>query len=219
MAKFCEKCGTQIEDDARVCGNCGSFVEPDSSKMNPSDILKNVDGESVKKITESVKKFLPAIAAVIVLIFIVGALANSGYKGTVKKIFKSLENANEKTLISCVSDFELDWYYDGDKAERKDDVKDKLEDRKDYLEEYYGKNFKIKYKIIESEKLSDDDFEEYLEYLEDYTDYSTKKIKAVRDVEVEVTIKGSEDEDTEEYSLRLIKEGGKWKILSHEQVL
>jgi len=34
---ICKKCGTQLEEDALFCGNCGSKVEPDSAKATVED--------------------------------------------------------------------------------------------------------------------------------------------------------------------------------------
>ena len=40
--KYCEKCGTQLEDDVQFCPNCGNNTKKDGFSDNLSSDLKNI---------------------------------------------------------------------------------------------------------------------------------------------------------------------------------
>ena len=51
MAKFCQKCGTELNSDDTFCSNCGEAVNKDSSNTNTNrTVTNNGSGQSKSKI-------------------------------------------------------------------------------------------------------------------------------------------------------------------------
>ena len=94
---------------------------------------------------------------------------------------------------------------------------DKLDDMKEDLEDEYGKNIKISYKILDKEKIDKDDLKEVQEDLEDeYEDAKKNKVNVTDGykLSVKLTIKGKDDKDSDTVTMKIYKIGGKWCMLS-----
>ena len=101
--------------------------------------------------------------------------------------------------------------YDSDD---KDDLKETLENKLEDLEDAYGKNVKISYKIIHKEKIDKDDLEDFQDKLRDAYDDAKKsqtKVSSGYKLSVLVTIKGKDDSNTyTDESVYVYKVGGTW---------
>ena len=97
---------------------------------------------------------------------------------------------------------EMDEYVD------QEDMDDMLES----LEEEYGKNIKISYKILDKEKIEKDDLEDVQEKIEKYYDEKVK-VSAGYKVTVKSTVKGKEDSETDTDTMSVYKIDGKWYLL------
>ncbi|MBN2156748.1 MAG: TM2 domain-containing protein [Candidatus Lokiarchaeota archaeon] len=71
MTKYCQKCGTALDDDAEFCENCGS-QQIRSSKPEPQNITVNVN--NVAQVNAGIAGFQPSpkskIVALILWIFL-----------------------------------------------------------------------------------------------------------------------------------------------------
>lgn len=79
---FCPKCGTQLPDGSRFCGNCGTQFGADGQAVAGTNVVMNsvaaVAGGKNKKIIIGAA----VVALVIIVAIIVGIVScNSGYKG------------------------------------------------------------------------------------------------------------------------------------------
>lgn len=63
MAKFCGNCGAQLDDDDKVCGQCGTPVNGNAGTV-PG--LKVVDPEKKKKMAKRIK-WIVALVIVVAL--------------------------------------------------------------------------------------------------------------------------------------------------------
>lgn len=93
-----------------------------------------------------------------------------------------------------------------------DEYEGRFEDYMEELEDYYGKNVKHSYKIKGKEKVSKSELEEFAEYLEEAYDIDPDSVTQGYDVEMEVTIKGSEEKDVNEVTVSVVKIGDAWYV-------
>lgn len=93
MYMFCGKCGTQIEDNALFCPNCGEKTV-------------NTDLSVQKRQKAEAKKFaLPIgiVAGVVVIIVLVASLfGGGGYKKTLNNYCKAIENSDADLMYNAV---------------------------------------------------------------------------------------------------------------------
>lgn len=76
----------------------------------------------------------------------------------------------------------------------------------------YGANITVTYDILDVENADEDLFEQIRNYLSSTTDIDDDAITEIVHVKLEATLKGSDDEDTEEYELTLIQIDGRYYV-------
>lgn len=209
MSKFCGNCGAKMEDDARVCGRCGTPVDGKGVKISG---LRYQDPEKKKKIVKGVK--IVAILAVVAIVIAAGLNIASnfiGNKGLVRKVMAACKDYDIDKLVSLSSDV---YYYD---------------DNEDYTEQYFengvgvylddfelsvGHSYKFSYKVEEIYNLSDRKKDELLETLEySYPEFDIDSIKKVAVADVTVTAKQDGKSKSRNLKITMTKEGKKWKLL------
>lgn len=220
MSKFCGNCGTQLEDDAVVCSNCGCNLAPANNGTpaaagatpgeNAVAFAKEKTGAFIGKL-KSDKKFLGivlgAVAAVIVLIVVLVLVFGGGYKKAIDNYIDAMYYGDYSAYKATMPKEVLE-----DLDISKDDFKEEFESIKDELEEEYGKDYDVSYDIIEEEKYNEDDLDDLRDRLKNYYGISKRSVTAAYDVEIELTIDGSEDEDTKELDFTIVKIDGDWYI-------
>lgn len=206
MAKFCGNCGAQMNDTDKVCGQCGTPVAGSSVAEKPAAKEKG-DNKIVKLI-------IGAIAAIVVIVIIANVAGNfTGYKNTIKKMVKALQNNDTSTLESLASSVSEEtfgaWYGD----DLYDFYDDKISDTLDKYEDSVGTIKKISYEITDETELSDRRLNELKDNLEDIYNMDTSVIKKVVSVDIKITVKGTKKSSTYNVSdLYMIKENSGWKI-------
>ena len=213
MAKFCGNCGAAMADDAAVCGNCGTaFVE----EAAPAAKVK-VGNFSLDK------KFLPAIgAAAVALILVIVLLISLIFGGGYKKAIDNYLAVNFDGKVSKIDDLApkayWEWYEDENDESIKDikeEFEDEWDDRKDNLEDEYGKRVRVSYKIKDKDKLSKKKLDKIAEALNDQYDIRENSVKKAYKLELELKIKGSEDDDEDDVELTAVKIGAKWYLIGY----
>ena len=104
----------------------------------------------------------------------------------------------------------------GSKTELKKEFRSELKDDLEEAEDEYGKFKSYKYEIVESETADKDERAELEESLEEAG--IDIKISAMKEVEVEYTIKFADDEIEDTVSLVLIKVDSKWYIIEGDSL-
>lgn len=198
MSKKCVSCGRELIDEIEVCPDCGGT------------------GFYVRGSAGNAKK--PIIIVLIVAVIGVAGfflLRNFfGYRGALNNYFDAIEDGNgeeyAKTIffddlaeaLADMSELSLDDFYDT--LNLYTDVCDSnLEDR-------FGKDYKISYKITGKEKLSDEQ-KEALDMIYSYF-VDDVDIGAGYEFELEITVKGDKDEKTFDASGSAVKINGDWTV-------
>ncbi len=226
MARFCGNCGTMVGEEAKVCGNCGTPLQSDpvTEFENASATYEapvggyeapayggtssNQDG--MKKIIGLIIGLLVAIGLVISGVKIISA--NTGTNAIIRQFAKCLETGEdgsklEKYLPNYLKEAEM---YDSFEVEG--ELEEQFIDLREEGEEEYG-DYSVSYKIIKTDKMDDEELEDYrdrVEYIND--EFDVERITAGKNVKVRFTIRGDMDDERETIDMSFIKEDGKWKI-------
>lgn len=218
MSKFCEKCGAQMEDNMSFCMSCGAKVEGAVPTAEA-----DTNGAAAKKLPEGAVKLGIAAIAVILVIVIISSLFGSSYKDPIKSYEKIMNGKISKSSVEKLAPDEY-WEYCADEADEKvkdyikdyvDDLKDSYEDSIEEMEDEYGKNVKYSFKIEDKKELSDKKVEKIAEALNDRYDIKEKSVKKAYKLDVEVTVKGKEDDDDYDTEMVSVKIGGNWYLISY----
>jgi hypothetical protein len=200
-----------MEDDARVCGNCGTVLE----------------GAGVVAAPSAKKRFVPIVivaivAAVAVLaVCLLSAFGVIGYKKAVKNyVDVEYKYVVSKSKIESLAPKEYWEYYEDEYDEDLDDVVDEYEDYADekieYLDDEFGDDWRVTYKIEDKEKISDSKLKKIARALHDDYDIKKSSVKKGFDIELELEIKGSEDDDDGDDDIAVLKIDGKWYPVYYE---
>lgn len=232
--KFCENCGGQMEETEMFCPNCGKVqnmqdtVEPimeqsQFSKQNMEfyyDNNQTVNGASYAQGNVRVKKKSKApliigvsvglvllIAAVTVSIILVVS-RNDGNGGSARQ-------AAENFLKACFVRFDgkeaMNYIaYEKDARSR---VREKFE-YLDYMKDYIKKS---NYQIVDEEKLSKSDIEDFWYDYEDVVYVGEEDVSSITKVKAKITLYSDEGEkDSENFFLYVGKYQGSWKVIYME---
>lgn len=199
MSKFCMQCGAQIDDNAEICSSCGSAQ------------ANSTNGDTTTALNSSKKSNVPIIAAVavvvVVLLLILKVLFGGSYKDPIDNMCKAMETGKGKYLYKCMPKALIEEEYDDmKKSEIIDELDDSAEMLQEYLEDEYGDDVKISYKVLDKEKVDKDDLED----IEDDYDF---KVSKGYEVDIKLTIKGDDEKDTEKTSISVYKVKGNWCVL------
>lgn len=199
MAKFCTSCGSSVNEAANNCPNCGAPIKAPAPQAAPAQAASVQATESAQaapaqnKANPNISRYIGMGAVAVLAIIIIALIANlfgGSYKTPLKDFFNGIEKEKYKTLQSAFSDKLLD-KMNIDRG----DMKDLTEEIYDTIEDLYGEDFKISYKIEDKEKADSDEVDILNATMK--LAYGKKiTIKKAYSLDVEVTIKGDDDKET-----------------------
>ena len=171
--------------------------------------------DNKKKLT-----FLGIVAGGLVLILALVLILSSIFGSSPKKAVSNYFDATVKYKTGKIDDLapKAVWEYLEDEEDISiKDIKEGFDEARDDLideaEDNFGKNYKVKYKIVDQDELSKKDLKELAKAIDEMYDGAIKKsdVKKAYKLDIEGEIKGSEDDeeiDMEDFIVVKIK--GKW---------
>ena len=236
---FRERCGQANPDEAKFCEGCGANLEPVAAPVveeasapagasvagvtaavtgafdSAVDVVKGND-----KLQKIIKIAIPIVAVILVLIILAACgVFTHGSEKALKKLYKAMAKGDGKAIYNLTIDpIELEKAIDSEyndidsKEDYIEEFKENAEEELDDLEDEFGNRLKTKVEIKKVTKYKKKEVKELGEYLEEHYDYEAKDLQDIRVLKAKVTIKGSEDDDsdTDEYVVAKIK--GKWYV-------
>jgi len=210
MAKYCGNCGAQLEDNAKVCGNCGTLL--DNTKVEG---LNYTDPARKKKMGKRIKT--------LIVIIILGGLVFTGFKigsqytgcnGQIRKFMNAYENYDIDKIISMNS---ILYYYYGDEDYIESNIKNKVADTLDYLEDSVGHKYSFSYEINDTYEYSERNLETLLDAMsENIDDLDANAIQKVIAADITVYAKSGNKTAEKDIAVVMSKEGKEWKLLYFE---
>lgn len=202
MSKFCNNCGSEMEDDVVFCPNCGAQDAPAYEEAPAAK--KEVP---VKKLI-----ILGSIAAVIVAL-IVWVIVAAGPDRALDR-YEQVVNGKGK-IADLYPDKYLSYVKDvtgKSKNDWLDDKKDGYEENLDEYKDEYGSNVKIDYTVVEKKNLSKDDYEDLKEYLEDNYKIKENTVKGAVRMAVRKDIKGKDGNTFTYFEVMAVNINGYWYV-------
>lgn len=156
-----------------------------------------------------------AAAAVIlvILIVLVNLLFGGGYKKPVDNMVKAMETGKGKYLYKAMPEFLIEYQYEDEKkSDIYDDLDESMELITGMLEEEYGDDIKISYKIKDKDKIDKDDLEDLEDSIKDKYDEKVRVSKGY-ELKVKMKIKGDDDKDEDTTTIKVYKIEGDWCLM------
>lgn len=165
------------------------------------------------------KKALPIILSAAVLALILTAILIGrcfGPKAAARRFMRAYSTMRAKKIVNLLpKDMieKIEDYKDVDIDDYIDELEDELEDFDDELKDEFGDNYRISFKILDTEKIDGKDFRNLKEECEDYYGLDEDRITAAKTVYGLLKFKGSEGREYETNELTVVKYKGKWYVI------
>ena len=206
MSKFCTKCGASLDNNAAFCTACGAIVDNKSNFVNLN-----------KRRTALMLSGI--LAGIIIIVLILSALFGGGYKSAISNYFEGFEDADAekfmKSMPKCQVEYLEKSLKDYDKYDSfKEYFQYIIEEALDEAEDKYGDDISISYEINNKKDLSDKELKDIRKRLRN--NYQDNDVDVTKGYEVEITvkIKGDDDSEKEDSTLKVAKVDGDWCIVS-----
>lgn len=206
MAKFCTKCGAPLDNNAAFCTNCGAVADKKNNVVN----LHN----------KNTAILLGGIlAGIIVLVILISLIFGGGYKSAIDNYFEGFEDTNAKKFMKAMPECQIEYLEESLKDYSKFDSLAEyfeylLEEALNKIEDEYGDDISISYEIKDKEELSEKELKDIRKRLEN--NYDNDDVKVTKGYEVEITaeIKGDDNSDEEDITVKVAKVDGDWCIIN-----
>lgn len=211
---FCPNCGRQIEDESKGCPICDAKPE-----TNPLTSKNNGDFGSApvnpnKSQTKNIAIILGGVVAfILVIVLLVSVAGGKPYEKAIDNYFDVFFSGEVEKIKSLAPEAYWEYMedeYDLDLDDYIEDMEDEMEDYLEEMEDEFGKKAKVTYKITDADRLDEDDLKDLKDTMKDDYDISKKSVTDAYELELEVTIKGEDDEDDAEMDVIVVKIDGKW---------
>lgn len=208
---FCGKCGAKNADYAEFCTNCGAKVGKSNSENRVLIVADQDEKKKIGIITVTV------VAIIVVVIAIIGffLFGGRGYKSTIDKYVDAIYEADGEALLDLLPDKLVDYGMveyayerNSDDIDIMDELNEMLQAQVDSTDSYYGKGWEVSNEITDDEDIKGDDLDDIKRAYE----AADIKVSAAKNVEVVVTVKGGETENSYTVDIALIKSGRSWYL-------
>ena len=174
-----------------ACGDSSDKDDDDDRKEKRSNVSE--DEETGKSEGGKQESYETAIDRYIE--YTVGTISKSNFKKLLPTVvwdYFEDEGEDFETIYADAAE-ELEWMWE------------------DYADTY-GDDFKASYKITDKSKTADDEYEEFIETVCEECDMDPDDFGKCYTIEAELTISGSEDEDTDAGEIHVFEYDGKWYV-------
>lgn len=206
MAKFCTKCGAPLDNNAAFCTNCGAVAD---KKNN----IVNLHNKNTAILLGGI------LAGIIVLVILISLIFGGGYKSAIDNYFEGFEDTNAKKFMKAMPECQIEYLEESLKDYSKFDSLAEyfeylLEEALNKIEDEYGDDISISYEIKDKEELSEKELKDIRKRLEN--NYDNDDVKVTKGYEVEITaeIKGDDNSDEEDITVKVAKVDGDWCIIN-----
>lgn len=219
---FCGNCGAQITGHGKFCAACGTGViysAPEGNLIAEHTVnkldrpMEIVDKRKTAKHQMKMRRVtVGVVLAVICVVLII--TERSSYQRVVYDYFKAYENADAEKFLSSVPDFQREYDEEGYMSgERTRSTQRYLDECMDRWEEC-GSNISITYDIQNKTRATQSDLDELENFFENRYNCEALSITDAYALEVDFRVSGSLDQIDYEGTMLLIKENGKWRIVT-----
>ena len=206
--------------DSSSCNTCGSAQCEQKAPAETNGFAGKVNA-FVAKLKNKDKKAIGITAGIVVvlilIVVLVICLSGGGPEKALDNYISVLYNGKVNKLEKLApAEY---WEYLEDKSDVSlSDAEEQMEELNKTLirglEDEYGSNIKISYKILEKDDVSSKDLDSMKDYIKSNYDIPKKSVTDAVELEVELTVRGDDDEETDESTFYAVKVNGDWYICS-----
>ena len=196
-----------MDDNTKVCGQCGTHVEGDIS----ASPVKIIDPQMHKKFKNIFK-----LVIVLVLVATVGITAFNvvskftGYNGLIRKVMTAYEKYDIDTLVALSSDI----YCYGEENYAEDYFENIVGTAIDSFEASVGHSYQMSYEGKETYTISERKANEILEGIGySYSDFDVSIIEELVNSDIIITAEQDGKLVNRDINVTMSKENGSWKLL------
>lgn len=233
-AAFCVKCGTRVgeqsvqsaqepSDSASASSSCDTCESAQCEQKAPAETngFAGKVNAFVAKLKNKDKKAIGITAGIVVvlilIVVLVICLGGGGPEKALDNYISVLYNGKVNKLEKLAPAEYWEYLEDESDVSMKD-VEEQMEELNKTLirglEDEYGDNIKVSYKILEKDDASSSDLDEMKDYIKSNYDIPKKSVTDAVELEVELTVRGDDDEETTESTFYAVKVDEDWYICS-----
>lgn len=217
----------QVNEQPEKAENQEAGAKNPYIQINTEEIKKGVS-EAAEKATDMAKEaagaakaalngknrnliIIIAAAAAAFLILVIALLiifSKPAYEKPVDYFITSISTGNYKTFKKALPKYVIKELEDG-----YFDIEDAFDMLNEELEDEYGRNVKVTYKVKRKTKLDRDDLDDAEDLIDDNYDKEVKVSKGYT-LKIEMTVKGKKDSEKTKFEVNVYKIDGQWYILN-----
>lgn len=205
---FCGKCGAKNENNAKFCTECGAILNGVNMQEDLSSVTTDLNDKNRK--VGMIAVFIIALVGVVMIWLLFGGRS---YKAAIEQYFDATFEADAEAIMDLLPEELMDYILEEEGYELDecmDEMNEELQEALDSLDNYLGENWHASYEILNVEDMSSSDLEDLREAYED--ENIDMKVSAAKTVEVEITVKAEDSENSNTMDLTLIKVGRSWYL-------
>ncbi len=224
---FCKYCGRQLSEN-EIC-NCRTQTNTYTPDVDFNSITPETETETpvrnTKKLSGKNRILIPLILLVVIFIFAGVSYSVNAYKRPLKNIVRGINKNNIELILQQIMtkdkmedfkenvlDDDMDW------KDFCEDTEDGMEELKEYIEDDFGKHFKVSAEILSKKDAKKREIKN-IEKFYDSKDMEFEIKKAYK-LKAELNFKGKEEEKTMKLSVYSVKlDGEGWKLMFDEEML
>ena len=105
MAKFCNACGAQLDDNTTFCNNCGAKLEAAPQTTTGAQAPAKAS-KGLPKFDKSLLKYvIPAAVLVVALIIVISILVGNAYKKPIKNLVEGINEIDDEIFSDSLPYF------------------------------------------------------------------------------------------------------------------
>lgn len=207
---YCKQCGTQLQDGSAFCSACGAQQDVAPQNVAPAAAPQDFAPQGAapqnaprrKKTALIVTIAAVALVAVGLTLFFLLRDNGGGSLAPIEAYLSACETGDYRYMKNVVP---KSVYEDPDFEDDFDDTVEEFDDE-------FGTFRKITCERLEEETIKGEDFEELREAICDRYDLLEKKLTAIHNVEIRLSIEGSQESDTSKRTVIVYCYDGSWYL-------
>lgn len=208
MARYCGNCGAMLDDDARVCGWCGTPVDGADAGFRAPKPENPEAKKKTKKLVIGILVAVVLIAAAIAALKIVTQY--TGYRGFTRKVMAEFVDYDIEELVDMSSDI---FFFSDDDDWTEFYFENQVGPKLDQLEEKVGHSYHTSYKIKDAYVVSERKMDDILDQAISDSDFDPESITKIAISEVVLTAKQGKTSYNQNIEIIMTKEDGQWRLL------
>ena len=220
--RYCKHCGSLLEDDAQVCSYCSAILEVAGPEPDPQAQSGEAIAPAPKKMLNKKPFFITGgiLLGIIILSVAVYFLFFGHYYALHK--YESVMNGNFKQIKTLAPEE----YWEKVAKSSKLSVNEYLKKRIEYLEkdedphakymrEFYGDDYSVSVKIVDSEEISQKVLSEIKKSLKERYDIDPNRIKSGQKLFLKTVISGTKNTNTIPSAIAAIQIDAQWYLIRY----